>query len=55
VHLQPAFKTTRTSLEGLRETERLAGQIVTLPLYPELTEPEIARICDALGDWNTDA
>lgn len=51
VHLQPAFRATHNSPGRFKETERLMSQIVTLPLYPELTESEIARICDALKCW----
>ena len=52
VHLQPAFTAARKSPEGLKETDRLMGKIVTLPLYPELEEPDVARICDALKHWD---
>jgi dTDP-4-amino-4,6-dideoxygalactose transaminase len=30
-------------------TERRAGQVLTLPCFPELTDDEIGRVCDALG------
>jgi len=29
---------------------RLAGEILTLPLYPEMTEPQIDEVCDRLCD-----
>jgi dTDP-4-amino-4,6-dideoxygalactose transaminase len=49
VHLQPAYA-GRVALGpgGCRETERTATEIVSLPVYPELTDLEIATICAAL-------
>lgn len=55
VHLQPAFTAPRESPGRFKETERLMRQIVTLPLYPELTEIEIERICDAIKCWKIGA
>lgn len=42
--LPPAVRTT-----DLRETEDAAGEILTVPCFPELTDLEISRVCDALG------
>lgn len=36
---------------GLSETERLAGQIVTIPCFAELTEDEIRRVIQAVNSW----
>jgi dTDP-4-amino-4,6-dideoxygalactose transaminase len=49
VHLQPAYH-GRIALgpSGCRATEMAAGQVLSLPMYPELTDPQIAHICDAL-------
>ncbi|HEY2090567.1 MAG TPA: DegT/DnrJ/EryC1/StrS family aminotransferase [Thermoanaerobaculia bacterium] len=44
VHRQPAY----LSRVSLPLTESLAGEIVSVPVFPELTDPEVARICDAL-------
>jgi dTDP-4-amino-4,6-dideoxygalactose transaminase len=52
VHLQPAFTEARKTRAGLKETDKLVGKIVTLPLYPELEEPDVERICDALNHWD---
>jgi dTDP-4-amino-4,6-dideoxygalactose transaminase len=50
VHLQPAYL-GRVMLggDGCPETERAAGQVLSLPLYPELTDEDVARVCDALS------
>lgn len=49
VHLQSAYQ-GRTALgpAGCAETARAALEVVSLPMYPELTEAQIGHICDAL-------
>jgi hypothetical protein len=49
VHLQPAYK-GRVPLgpAGCGETERAAREVFSLPMYPELTEAQVERICAAL-------
>ena len=50
VHLQPAYR-GRVPLgpAGCAETVRAAEEVFSLPMYPELTEAQVARICTALG------
>ena len=49
VHMQPAYK-GRVALgpAGCRGTEVAAGQVLSLPLYPELTDAEVDEVCVAL-------
>ena len=47
VHLQPAYVGSR-SLPELANTERIAREIVSVPIYPQLTDADAAQICDAL-------
>lgn len=49
VHLQPAYA-GRTPLgrRGCPVTEELASQIMSLPMFPELADDQVARVCDAL-------
>ena len=49
VHRQPAYA-GRVALgpAGCRTTERIAGEILSLPMHPHLTEAELARVCAAL-------
>ena len=46
-HLQPAWK---DEYEGLRlpVTEHAVEHVLTLPCFPELTEDEVERVCEAL-------
>jgi dTDP-4-amino-4,6-dideoxygalactose transaminase len=49
VHLQSAYK-DRTPLgpAGCAETAKAAGEVLSLPMYPELTDAQVERICEAL-------
>jgi hypothetical protein len=49
VHLQPAYQ-DRTPLgpAGCAETAKAAGEVLSLPMYPELTDAQVERVCAAL-------
>jgi dTDP-4-amino-4,6-dideoxygalactose transaminase len=51
VHLQPTYN-GRVALGPSRcaVTERAAAEVLSLPMYPELTDEQVARVCAAL-DW----
>ncbi|MGL5808045.1 MAG: DegT/DnrJ/EryC1/StrS family aminotransferase [Xenococcaceae cyanobacterium] len=44
VHLQESYSEHRSQSKYLPVTEKLAGEIVSLPLYPELTDEEVDYI-----------
>ena len=49
VHQQPAYR-GRIPLgpSGCRATEIAAQQVLSLPMYPELTDGQVAQVCEAL-------
>jgi dTDP-4-amino-4,6-dideoxygalactose transaminase len=49
VHLQPAYR-GRTALgpAGCAETARAAEQVMSLPMFPELTDLQVERVCTVL-------
>jgi dTDP-4-amino-4,6-dideoxygalactose transaminase len=51
VHRQPAYE-GRVTLGPSRcvETERAAAEILSLPMYPELSDEQVALVCAAI-DW----
>jgi dTDP-4-amino-4,6-dideoxygalactose transaminase len=49
VHLQPAY--IRLGNRSLRETETLASQVLTLPMYPELSEAELRSVIEAVREF----
>ena len=46
VHLQPAYR-GRLEHGSLAQTERIVSEILSLPMYPELTPTQIDAICGA--------
>jgi dTDP-4-amino-4,6-dideoxygalactose transaminase len=50
VHLQPAYR-GRVALgpSGCQATEVAAEQVLSLPIFPELTDAQVTQVCDALN------
>lgn len=49
-HMQPAWAPAVGQV-ALPETERLVQQVLSLPLYPELTRSEVERVASAVLAW----
>jgi len=47
-HRQPAWRSEHAGV-SLPATEHAVDHVLTLPCFPELTEAEIERVCEALG------
>jgi dTDP-4-amino-4,6-dideoxygalactose transaminase len=48
VHLQPAYAGHEVR-HSLTVTERAAGEVLSLPIYPELDGGDVERVCDAVA------
>lgn len=48
IHLQPAYADLGYAEGRLPESERVARQVLSLPLYPELTEEEVITVTAAI-------
>jgi dTDP-4-amino-4,6-dideoxygalactose transaminase len=48
VHLQPAYADERYRSGSLPETERAAQEVLSLPMFPELTRDQIATVVSSL-------
>ena len=48
VHLQPAYADLGHSPGAFPESERAAREVLSLPIYPELTEAQVATVADAM-------
>lgn len=48
IHLQPAYADLGLSAGSLPNTEQAAREVLSLPIYPELTGEQVARICEAI-------
>jgi len=53
VHLQPAYQGRIRLLDGCRQTEAAAREVLSLPLYPELTDEQVQAVCGALRHLGT--
>jgi dTDP-4-amino-4,6-dideoxygalactose transaminase len=51
IHLQPAYASLPYVPGALSVTEAYAGQILSLPMYPELSENDIQRVSDAILEF----
>lgn len=46
VHMQPAYKGRLAGCDNLPETERVAREVLSLPMYPELRESEVQKVIE---------
>jgi dTDP-4-amino-4,6-dideoxygalactose transaminase len=49
IHLQPAAQPLGYRPGDLPHTERAAREVLSIPMYPELTDEQIQRVADAVG------
>lgn len=48
IHLQPAYRALCPVPGAFSVTERIANEILSLPLYPEMATAEVERVCETL-------
>lgn len=53
LHLQPAYE-NRRGLYDLPATERVAQEVLSLPMYPELRQEQIEAVCNAVTSAYTE-
>ena len=51
LHVQPAFGSLGYGPGSLPVTERLCKEVLTIPMFPELTDEEVERVCRALSEF----
>jgi len=52
VHLQPAYQNRVQVHRGeLLVTERAARQVLSLPMYPQLSDVQVERVCAVIDGW----
>jgi dTDP-4-amino-4,6-dideoxygalactose transaminase len=51
IHLQPAYRGRLGDASSLPETERAAREIVSLPMYPELSEKDVGTVAQAIREF----
>ena len=50
LHLQPAYRHLGIEKGSFPHTEKTAESIISLPIYPEITEEQVERVVGALGE-----
>ncbi|HZG54522.1 MAG TPA: DegT/DnrJ/EryC1/StrS family aminotransferase, partial [Pyrinomonadaceae bacterium] len=51
VHLQPAYRSLGHRAGDFPEAERQAARVLSLPMFPELTGEQIARVAEAIRSF----
>ncbi len=51
IHRQRFYTQQYPPTVGLPETERAASEVLSLPMYPELTDDAVARVVEAINDF----
>lgn len=51
VHQQPAYKNNIRCVSSLENTERIVKEIISLPIYPELTLEMAIHVADTIMAW----
>jgi dTDP-4-amino-4,6-dideoxygalactose transaminase len=54
IHLQPAYRGRLGDVGSLPETERAAREIVSLPMYPELSAADVRTVAQAVREFATE-
>ncbi len=53
LHLQPAYRHLGHGIGDFPAAEAAAKEILSLPMYPEMTESDIDRICEGIREFMT--
>ena len=52
IHRQEAYRELESSAGRLPVTDAQAPEILSLPMFPELTEAQVTRVCDAIAEFH---
>jgi len=50
IHLQPAYRDSRYGEGDFPVAERIAAEVLSLPIYPELQRSQIERVCEIVSN-----
>jgi dTDP-4-amino-4,6-dideoxygalactose transaminase len=51
VHLQQAYADLGGKSGDYPESERTANEQLSLPMYPEMPESDVRKVCEAVRGW----
>jgi dTDP-4-amino-4,6-dideoxygalactose transaminase len=52
IHLQPAYYGRLGRADSFPETERVSREILSLPMYPEMTDDQLDTVCTLIRDFD---
>lgn len=52
IHLQAAYKNRIKTSKDMGVTTQASDEVLSLPLYPELTTDEVKKVCATINYWN---
>jgi len=55
VHLQPAYRGRFGAVGSLPHTEKAAGEILSLPMFPEISDGQIESVAEAILEFDKSA
>jgi dTDP-4-amino-4,6-dideoxygalactose transaminase len=50
IHWSTYYKRDKWNLESLPVTERISKEVLSLPMYPDLSQEEVKEVCDAIKE-----
>jgi len=51
IHLQPAYQGRLKCIGKMMNTEKIVKEILSLPMYPELTSEQVAQVAGTIVSW----
>ena len=51
IHLQKAYKFMRLKKGSFPESEKAANEILSLPIYPEISNAQVKYVCSKIKDF----
>jgi dTDP-4-amino-4,6-dideoxygalactose transaminase len=51
IHLQPAYRGRLGDLGSFPQSELAAREVLSLPLYPELTDQQVISVTSAIAEY----
>ncbi|MCK4423279.1 MAG: DegT/DnrJ/EryC1/StrS aminotransferase family protein, partial [Candidatus Omnitrophica bacterium] len=53
LHFQPVYKNLGYKKGSLPKSENICNQVLSLPMYPELSKEDIKKVCQTIKDFFT--
>jgi dTDP-4-amino-4,6-dideoxygalactose transaminase len=51
LHLQPVYQNLGYPVGAFPHTEKAANEILSLPIYPEMTDAQVVQVVDAVREF----